>query len=200
MKEAAIGVRVHSGWGVLVAVSDNDGEPAIVERKHITIIDSATRGTKQPYHFVESFAIEDAESHLSACASASQKLARAAIDGILHSLRRRDNKVVGCALLLASGRKLPSLPDILASHALIHTAEGEFFRRLFRDAFDQLHVPVTGFRERELHKDAKELFGNEAAHVVRKISDLRKSIGSPWTIDEKSAALAAWMLLSGNPQ
>src|SRR5215471_19621657 len=117
MKEAAIGVRVHSGWGVLVAVSDNDGQPEIVERKHLTIIDPTAAGTKQPYHFVEKFTVQAAESHLSSCAGASQKLARAAIDEVLHDLRQCDYEVASCAILLASGRKLPSLPDILASHA-----------------------------------------------------------------------------------
>jgi len=43
-------------------------------------------------------------------------------------LRGKGYRPVGSALLLASGRPLPKLETILASHALIHTADGEHFR------------------------------------------------------------------------
>jgi hypothetical protein len=56
----------------------------------------------------------------------------------------------GCAMLLASGRGLPTLPNILASRALVHTAEGQFFRRVVREACERCRIPVVGFREREL--------------------------------------------------
>lgn len=186
MKLAAIGVRMHSGWGVLVAVSGDAAAPEIVERKRVIVIDPAMAGAKQPYHFAEGLPIQAAEKHISDCATASDRLALTAVDEVLSVLRRRDYKVAGCALLLASGHALPSLPKILASHALIHTAEGEFFRKIVRDAFEKLHVRVTGVRERELEPDA-----------MKRISALGRSLGPPWTSDEKSATLAALTLLSG---
>lgn len=191
MRQAAIGVRVHSGWGALVAAAaDSSGEPEILERKHITIIDLTAAGAKQPYHFAANLALRDAEKHLSECAVASRRLAAAAVGTVLEGLRGRGYEVVGCALLLGSGRALPSLPDILASHALIHTAEGEFFRLIFREAFDRLGVRVTGFREREVEDGV-------APPVLQRISGMGKVVGAPWTADEKLAALAAWMLLGG---
>jgi len=57
-------------------------------------------------------------------------------------------------MLLASGRALPSLQKILASHALIHTAEGEFFRKIVSESCESCHIPVMGIRERELDKQA----------------------------------------------
>jgi len=190
MKQAAIGVRVHSGWGAVVAVSRADDGPEILERKHITIIDPTAAGTKQPFHFAEKLSLAKAEKHISECAAASGRLAVVALGDLLEGLRGRGCRVESCALLLASGRALPVLPDILASHALIHTAEGEFFRRVFREAFEQLRVRVTGFRERGLEENA-------SPRVLQRISGLGKAIGPPWTVDEKMAALAAWILLSG---
>lgn len=184
MKAAAIGVRVHSGWGALVTVSGDASAPEIVDRKYIVVIDPTKPGAKQPYHFAESMAIAAAEKHISDCAAASNRLALAILDAFLSDLRGRGCNLAGCALLLASGRALPPLPDILASHALIHTAEGEFFRRIFREAFKKLCVPVTGFRERELDTE-----------TMSRLSALGRSIGPPWTKDEKTAALAALMLL-----
>ncbi len=198
MKEVAIGVRVHSGWSAVVAVSGDDaGGPEIVERKHITIIDPTAAGAKQPFHFAEALNDEAAERHIAGCAKASRRLALAAVGEMLDGLRLRDCKIAGCALLLASGRTLPPLPDILASHALIHTAEGEFFRQIFRDAFEQLRVRVTGFRERALEENAATIFGNSAPQVLQRIAGLGRAVGPPWTQDEKSATLAAWLLLNG---
>jgi hypothetical protein len=101
-------------------------------------------------------------------------------------------------MLLASGRALPALPNILASHALIHTAEGEFFRNIVSEACESCHIPVMGIRERELDKQADAIFGKAAPSVRQHISELGKIVGSPWTQDEKTAALAASVVSKTN--
>ena len=53
MKSAAIGVRVHSGWGALVAVAGQHGSEEILERRKVVIIDPKAVGVIQPYHYVE---------------------------------------------------------------------------------------------------------------------------------------------------
>lgn len=188
IKNAAFGVRMHSGWGVVVCISGNSVAPEIVDRRRIVIIEPAMEGAKQPYHFVESLGLDEAESHLQKCAAASQRLALQAIGEMLDAAR--NYRVVGCAMLLASGRALPALPNILASHALIHTAEGEFFRNVVRQACELLRIPVVGIRERELDERANATFGKRAPSVRQHISELGKTVGSPWTQDEKTAALA----------
>jgi hypothetical protein len=114
---------------------------------------------------------------------------------LVRELDERQYQIVGSAVLLASGRPLPSLSKILASHPLIHTAEGEFFRNAVRKACERLKISVSATSERELDEQAKNAFGNEAARVQRMISSLGSSIGPPWTKDHKTAALAAFMIL-----
>lgn len=190
MKNAAFGVRMHSGWGVVVCMSGNSVAPDVVDRRRIVIIEPAMQGAKQPYHFVESLGLKEAECHLQKCAEVSQRLAVQAIHEMLDTVSAPNYRVVGCAMLLASGRTLPSLQKILASHALIHTAEGEFFRKVVREAVEHCGIPVVGFRERELDERANACFGKAAARVRQQISTLGKTVGSPWTQDEKTAALA----------
>jgi len=101
-------------------------------------------------------------------------------------------------VLLASGRPLPSLSEILASHALIHTAEGEFYRGAVRKACERLEIQVTAIRERDLEERAETVFGNAASEVQRRISILGRSLGPPWTKDHKTAALAAAVILAHN--
>ena len=131
MKSAAFGLRVHSGWGMLVCISGDPAAPEVVERKRIVIAESTTQGAKQPYHFAETMSLKEAERHLQECAAISERLALQAIREALEAVNARNYRVVGCAMLLASGRELPTLPKILASHALVHTAEENSFARLF---------------------------------------------------------------------
>jgi hypothetical protein len=193
---AAFGVRMHSGWGVLVCISGDLAAPEIVDRRRIVVVEPTMEGAKQPYHFAETLPLEEAERHLRKCAEVSQRLALQAIRESLEAVSARKYRVLGCAMLLASGRALPSLQKILASHALIHTAEGEFFRNVVSDACEACHIPVMRFRERELDERANTTFGNRARSVQQHISELGKTVGSPWTQDEKAAALAALMVLA----
>jgi hypothetical protein len=193
-KNAAIGVRMHSGWGVVVCISGNSGAPEIVDRRRIDIVEPAMAGAKQPYHFAETLPLEEAERHLQKCAAVSERLALKAVRDVLEAVNTRHYRIVGCAMLLASGRALPHLSKILASHALVHTAEGEFFRKVAREACERCDIPVVGFRERELDEHADAAFGKAAARVRKRISDLRSSVGTPWTQDEKIAALAGLLV------
>jgi hypothetical protein len=189
---AAIGVSVHSGWGALVAVSEKE---EILDRRRIIVADPATPGAKQPYHFVESFQLGDAESHLTKCSAASTRLALAGIQESIRRLQDIDYHVENAVILLNASRPLPSLERILAAHPLIHTAEGEFFRRIFREAFRQLNINVAGIPERELEERARVSFGKSAPAFQKRIDGMGRIVGPPWTNDHKNAALAAAIVL-----
>jgi len=169
----------------------DSASPELVDRRRIVIVEPTMEGAKQPYHFAESLSLEGAEHHLHKCSEASHRLALKAVHEMLEGATARNYQVVGCAMLLASGRALPPLPKILASHALVHTAEGEFFRKIVREACETCGIPVVGVREREMDERANAAFGKAAARVRQRISNLGKTVGSPWTQDEKTAALAA---------
>ena len=196
VKRAALGVHMHSGWGVLVAVSGDAGSLEVLERRRIVTADPTIEGAKQPYHFAENLGLREAERYLANCTAISDRLAFEVIKAVVGNLEARQHSIAGCAVLLASGRALPSLPKILASHALIHTAEGEFFRDAVKNACERLGVPVAAIKERDLDDRARTVFGNEASRVQCRIWSLGSSIGPPWTKDHKTAALAAAIMLA----
>jgi len=195
MKPAALGIRMHSGWGVLVAVSGDAASLEVLDRRRIVIIDPEIQGSTQPYHHAANLGLPEAERYLANCEAISERLAFTAVGELLKELDARGCRIAGAAVLLASGRPLPPLAKILASHPLIHTAEGEFFRNAVSKACERLKIPVTAVRERELEQRAKTTFGNAASRVQRRISTLGVSLGPPWTKDHKTAALAAAMIL-----
>src|SRR2546425_10503122 len=196
MKPAAIGIRTHSGWGALVAVSNSAGSVEVVERRRVVIATPGTHGAKQPYHFAENLDLPEAERFLANCFAASKRLALAAVRDVVDELRGRQYRVVGSAVLLASGRPLPPLSKILASHALIHAAEGEFFREAFSEGCEGLGLAVTGLRERDLDECVLTTFGKAAAQTQRQISTLRRVLGPPWAQDQQAPALPALLVLA----
>ena len=196
MKPAVIGVKMHSGWGILVAVSGSVSSVEIVERRRIVITDPTILRANQPYHHAATLELPEAERHLAKCTTVSGRLSLAAISEAIEALAKRDYQVVGAALLLASGRPLPSLPQVLESHPLIHAAEGKFFRSAIENGFDQLKVPVTAIRERDLNRLAETVLGDAAGPLANAIAGLRRSLGPPWTKDHKLAVFAAAILLN----
>lgn len=197
MKAVTVGVRVHSGWGALVAVTGERGKAEVIQRRRVLVADSKIPGTVQPYHHAEKLKLPEAGRYLANCAKLADGLAAAAIAQIARALEQCGFRLTGYAILLASGRPLPPLADILRSHATIHTAEGEFFRAVFRRTFEGAGIPVQGFRERELERRAEEALGREASALRQEVQQLGKNLGPPWTQDQKSAALAAWIVLAG---
>jgi len=196
MKQAAIGVRMHSGWGALVAVANSAGTVEVIERRRIAITIPGTPGANQPYHFAEKLELAEAEKFLGDSFETAKRLALAAVQDVTDELRGRQYRVAGVAVLLASGRPLPPLAKILTSHALIHAAEGEFFREAFSKACEGLELSVTGVRERDLDECVQTAFGKAAGRMGQQISTLGRSVGPPWTTDQKTAALAALVVLA----
>jgi len=197
MKAAAIGVSVHSGWGAVVTIAGSRGAEEVLDRRRLVIIDSKIAGAAQPYHYVQAREIHVAEAHLNQCAAESQRLAVEALTRAASELGDRGFMVVASALLLSSARPLPDLEKILASHPLIHTAEGEFFRQAFHSAFEHLKIPLTRIPARDLDDYALKAFGKAAPEIQKRIDRMGRALGAPWTRDEKTAALAAAIVLSG---
>jgi hypothetical protein len=198
MNSAAIGVSVHSGWGAVVAIAGGQGMEEILLRRRVVIIDSKIAGTVQPYHYVVKKEISAAETHLARCASESGRLAFEALSRLSTELQERGFMLTSATILLSSARPLPALEEILASHPLIHTAEGEFFRQAFSSAFEKLKIPVTGIRARDLENSAAGAFGRSASAIQKRIDAMGRSLGAPWTKDEKTATLAAAIALAGD--
>lgn len=196
MKPAALGLRMHSGWGALVAISGEAPEFEIVHRARIVVCDSTGPRANQPYHHAAQLGLPAAEVFLAEYAANAERLASAEISAAVDLLRSRNLGVIAAAVLLASGRALPQLPQVLASHPLIHTAEGELFRDAARSACGRLGLRVDGVRERDLEERAAAIWSRTAPGIQKQIADLGKTVGPPWTQDQKTAAFAAAMALT----
>ncbi len=195
IKQTAIGLRAHSGWAALVALAGPAKSPEVIARRRIEIADPKIRGSKQPFHAAEPMEYPDAKAYIDRCTRSTERLAREALQAAIDGLRDRRSEPSGCGIILGSGRKLPDLDGILKSHALIHTAEGEFFRNALVEACKHCGIPVLGVKEKELFERGSAHFRRPVTELERNIQEMGKSVGPPWTQDQKYAALVAWMAL-----
>ncbi len=139
--------------------------------------------------------LPDARAFVEACTAATAAMARTAIRKVMSELKDEGYEFAGACVLLASGRPLPDLASILASHALIHTAEGEFYREALKAACKSCGFEAVGITERDLLGRASKTLKTLADDVQERISELGKLVGPPWRQDEKFSALAAWIRL-----
>jgi len=206
MRRAALGFRAHSGWAVMLAVAEpavERGLPTasmIIERRRIDLAGAAaarTSATVQPYHMARDLDIERARDLIERSTREATRLAEVAVRGTIDSLRAKDWAVAACGILLASGRPLPSLAEILASHSLIHGAEGEMFRQALQSAGESFGLRVLGAKERDLYPRVAAVFGASPEQLRSALDGLGRALGPPWRQDEKYAALVAWLALSG---
>jgi uncharacterized protein DUF3110 len=161
----ALGISVHTGWGACVVVGGSLAKPEIVANEVIEILDDASRFC---FHLAEQMERTAAEKwieseRMKAVANAKQALVQLVT-----------NSVSVCAIVAKEG-DAGNLDEVLASHPRIHTAEGYFYRDVFRDACP---VPV---------------------HLIPPSSLDPSKVGKlstpPWGKDQKLAALAAWTVM-----
>jgi len=197
VKQAAIGFRVHSGWAAVAAVCVEKGAPVVLVRQRVQLVDTFTYEFRQPYHTAEKMLQGQAREFIERMRDEARRLAHRAIQSLQSDLQKQGIALKSCGLLLASGRPLPALEKILASHALIHTADGEHFREAVVHASERCGLAMDCVKERELLERAGQALHFKPKELLRRVTELGRPLGSPWTQDEKFATLAAWLASQG---
>jgi len=195
MSRAAVGFRAHSGWTAMVVVAEPLNRPAVLRRQRVELAADYERAM-QPFHAAEGLPIEKAAALILRSTEAARALARRALRQAKADLEKAGHELVAGGLLLSSGRPLPELPKILASHALIHAADGELFRDALRDESLGCGLAVTAVREREVFDHAAKALKVPASELKRRLEGMRGELGPPWRADEKLSTLAAWLALA----
>jgi len=187
---AALGVFAHSGWAAYVVLAGSPRAPDILARGRMQLCDTSIKGAKQPFHEAEPMPFAAAEKFIVRCTAATAKLAEVAIAAIQVRTPLR-----ACCVLTASGRPLPDLKGILASHSTIHAAEGEFYRDAVAAACAANGIAVRRVRRRDMEAEMQTLPVPLSAAKER-LAAFGKQVGAPWTQDEKLSAAGAWLMLA----
>lgn len=200
MKPAAVGFRTHSGWAAMVAVCLEKGAPRVLVRERVQLVETFSYRFRQPYHTAEKLPLGEAREFVARMEAEAERLAHRAIHTLESDLEKQGFRATRCSLLLASGKTLPNLEKILASHALIHTADGELFREALLCAAKRSGLATAKIKERQLLEIGQQALRTEPAALVCRLAELGRPLGPPWAQDEKFATLAAWLALRGIPK
>lgn len=186
---------MHSGWAALVALSLEKGAPVVLARQRVHLVEAFTYEFRQPYHTARELLPVEATDFIKRVRSDARRLAHRAIHGLQSDLQKQGYALKRCGLLLASGKPLPEISKILASHALIHTADGELFREALLHAGARCGLRDFRIKERELLDLSSKVLHLKSADLLGRITELGRLLGPPWTQDEKFATIAAWIAL-----
>lgn len=196
--QAALGLRAHSGWAAAVLVTGSFENPTVLDRRRLVLADqNELAGAKQPYHAMEGRRGADAERMRARFVADASGRAAGELRKVEEAARAAGTTVGRCGLLVASERPLPELLRILASHALIHTADGVHFRFALERAASDLGWIVSKIPERDVETRAAGISGDRPERLKARIAALGKTLGPPWTADQKVATLAALLALAG---
>jgi hypothetical protein len=198
MQKAAVGFRVHSGWTALVVVSVEKDLPVVLSRQRLNLVKIFSYKFRQPFHTAEKMPFANASKFISSVRTDAEEIAYNALRVVKAELKKQGHELDLASLLLASGKPLPDLEKILQSHALIHTADGELFRQVLRLACKRCGVELACARERDLLELCAQAFSLPPAELQRRVTELGRPVGSPWSQDEKFATLAAWLAITPN--
>jgi hypothetical protein len=195
---AAIGFSPHSGWAAMVVLGGTAADPNLLARSRVPLIDDRDPESKQPYHSVEFLCVEEATGRLDGYMAVATSMAQAALRAQFEELNGRDISVKSVGIVDSSSRKQVSLQSILASHALIHAADGDHFRNALHAAAEQCSLQVCRIPARELEAQAGKRLRLPLDQILDTVNKLGREKGPPWGADQKKAALLAWTLLKGD--
>jgi len=170
--------------------------PQVLARERLELAAPELQGSRQPYHALEGLPLAAARRRLAQFEKSACDLALAHLRALLARAAASGHGVRAAALLDSAGRSGASLEAILASHALIHTADGHHFRAALASACETLGVKTSRIGARQLTGYAATALGERADRLTAAVAALGRGLGPPWGADQKSAALLAWVELA----
>ncbi len=194
-RRAALGFSPHIGWAAVVAISGPHDAPTVVAKRRVEMATSFDTGAV--YHAGQALPVARAEALVRSSEQAFATAARASIAAFAAELRDRGLEPIASAVLAGGAKPLPPLETILKSHALVHAAEGELYRRVLARASEACAIPAAFVPAKDLPARVAGAAGIPEKRVVSLLAEIGKASGKPWARDQKEAALAAWLALAG---
>jgi len=191
-----LGFAPHSGWAAVVVIGGTPHKPLVLARERLELTAADLPGARQPYHAIEPMPFAAASARLEDFKASAARMAAAGIHTLLQTARAAGVEPAAAGILDSSGRDPGTLSAILASHALIHTADGNHFREALGAACRLEKLPFARIRQRDLAGEAARALKRGPGQLKAAVARLGRDVGSPWGADQKDAALLGWLLLA----
>ncbi len=193
MEKAAIGFRVKSGWATVVLVVEAAGAPRVADRRRVDLADPAVLESRQPYHAAFQPFQQASPNRVVQLVRVVERFSAGSVAEIIDLYRVKCHSLVGVAIVVGSDVD-PS--TIRSDHIRAHASEGRLFRVVIEKAARQSGLTPSVFVEKLLYARASQVIRQPEARLKAQVTALGKGIDGAWRSEEKTATLAAWMLLA----
>jgi hypothetical protein len=198
-RSVVVGVADHTGWALLVCAAAVNGEPVVVDRREVRLVDAGVPA--QPYeHDTSALAEDEAESLIR-----TVKRSIAARTAHVFEQLGRDlsptYRVAALSIREPTLERLPaSVTEARASYHVRNRADGMLYHSaICAAARKQGWDVVLHRRGEELARAAAALHATED-DVARFLGALRKSLRPPWSAEHRQAFAAAIAGLEARPR
>ncbi len=192
-RAAALGLRVKSGWAAAVLLTGAVRSPQLCDVRRIELSDPQHPETRQPYHAAMGKLERDARK-INQRVDVVRGIAQQSIATLLAGYRRQNLRIRRAALVVGSQID----PDSIANpHIRAHAFEGRLFRSVLEESLRAHRIRANILIERHAYAHAVEELKQTNQNVRRKIQDFGREMETPWRAEQKLAAVAAWLALSG---
>jgi len=192
-RAAALGLRVKSGWAAAVLLTGTARSPQLCDVRRIELSDPQHPETRQPYHAAMGKLERDARK-INQRVDLVRGIAQQSIATLLAGYRRQNLRIRRAALVVGSQID----PDSIANpHIRAHAFEGRLFRSVLEESLRAHRIRANILIERHAYAHAVEELKQTNQNVRRKIQDFGRETETPWRAEQKLAAVAAWLALSG---
>ncbi|HMI92907.1 MAG TPA: hypothetical protein VK509_16140 [Polyangiales bacterium] len=192
VRRVALGFVTHTGRAAVLALAGPLDAPEVLAKARIDVATTFDEGAV--FHVGQELPIAEARALIERSELRFIERARTQLAAFTAPLGA---KLVGAGMVAPETKTLPPIEKILKSHALVHAAEGELYRRVFVEAAAAVAKRPTRVPADQLAKRVATALELTAAKLDARLAALGKVSGKPWAADQKQAALVAWLTLLG---
>jgi hypothetical protein len=184
--DIGVGFAIHTGWAAAVLVAGTAQHPVVVDRRRVTLCPDAL--PRQVYHAAQDLPPARAALLVREVHEAVDTLTELVLDE-LAGIAAPHGKLVAVGVT-GFPRDVPVLEKVLASHALLHLAEGELYRGAICDAASEHGLVVVPIHPKHGIAETAYALGAGPEAFARRLSELRAVMGAPWQADHRLATAA----------
>ena len=189
---ATIGFTVKSGWACAVLLIGPASSPRVMDSRRVELSDPAVPESRQPYHAGFGTA-RKADQNLSRLVTSVKRYGRRSVTELIRHYQTLGPSMRGAGVVVGS---LIDPKRIANDHIRIHALEGQLFRGVVNEAATRSQLSCSIWRERDLY-DIAAMSLKLPEHTLRdRLATLGRGIAGGWRAEQKTAALAAWIVLA----
>ncbi len=192
MRAVSIGFRTKTARAIAIALTGDPATPEYIGRWNVSLMDPQLPATGQPHHEVMELPWGDA---LSAVRPIEKRIEEVAIDmlaDLLTELESKGARVISVGVVGSPERNIERIGN---RHMRAHAAEGILFRRVIEAAAAKHSLKCGTFSDRGFEEFAISELGQNSTRIKGALTRIGRTAGKPWRIDERAAAIAAWLTL-----